>query len=108
MDKILNNPIYLLIHLVGNHYCQKKPSSKDTKLRFKYERDNPHDSNAIKVLAIRDDEETSIGYIDRRKNVYLKSLIKEKRVKYKMIIQKLEYDEIHYYIVFKFRNIENV
>jgi hypothetical protein len=108
MDKFLNNSKYLLIRLVGNQYCQKKPSSKDTKLRFKYEKDNEYDTNAIKVLTIRENEEIPLGYIERHKNIYLKSLIKKKNVKYKMIIQKLEYDEIHYYIVFKFKNIVNV
>ena len=103
MDKFLNNPQYLLIRLVGNKYCQKKPSSKDTKLKFKYERDNPHDPNAIKVFTIREDEIKPLGYIDKHRNIYVKELIKAKKIRYKMLIKKLEYDEIQYYIVFKFK-----
>ena len=108
MDKFLDNKQYLLIRLVGNQYCKKTPSSRDTRLKFKYEKDNPHDSNAIKVFSIRDDESKDLGYVEKNKNVYLKSLIKQKIVKYKMIIKKLEYDEIYYYMVFKFRHIANV
>ena len=108
MDKFLDNKQYLIIRLVGNQYCTKTPSSKDTKLRFKYEKDNLYDHNAIKVYSIRDGNSIDLGYIEKGKNVYLKSLIKQKSVKYKMIIKKLEYDEIYYYIVFKFRHIANV
>ena len=104
MDKYLDNSRYILIRLVGNQYCQKKPSSNDNKLRFKYERDNQFDSNAIKVLSIRNEEPKPLGYIDRHKNVYLKSLIKNKSVKYKMIIKKIEHNDVLYYIVFKFIN----
>ena len=103
MNQLINNPEYLLVKLVGNKYCEKRPSSKDTKLIFKYEKNNPHDSNAMKVFSKRDDQLNSLGYIERAKNVYLKSLMKNKSIKYKMIIQKKEYDEIEYFIVFKFK-----
>ena len=104
MNNFLNNPNYILVGLVGNKYCEKKPSSKDTKLRFKYERHNIHDANAIKVMSVRNNDISPIGYIDRCKNKYLKSLIKEKRVKYKTIVQKLYNGDISYYIIFKLIN----
>lgn len=103
MNQLINNPEYLLVKLVGNKYCDKKPSSKDTKLIFKYEKNNPHDPNAMKVYSKRDEQLLSLGYIERTKNIYLKSLMKNQSIKYKTIIQKKEYDEIEYYIVFKLK-----
>jgi hypothetical protein len=88
------------VPLVGNTYCRKNPSSKDTNIKLVFDRNNKFDKNAIKVLSIRDDIELEIGYIIKQKTIFLKKIIDE--IRFKVIIKKTKCSKIYYYLIFEY------
>jgi hypothetical protein len=101
MDKYLNSSEYCLFSLVGNKYCQKKPSGNDKKIKLIYEKNNPFDKNAIKIVSIRDDIYYHLGYIDKAQTHQLKIKVKNKEIKFKAFIRKMDNVQDYYYLLFK-------
>ena len=101
MDKYLNSDKYCLYTLVGNKYCQKKPSGNDKKIKLIYEKNNPFDKNAIKIVSIRDDISYHLGYIEKTQTLKLKTRVKNKEIKFKAFIKKTGEIDDYYYLLFK-------
>ena len=56
---------YEIVYLVGNQYCENKPSKLDNNIQFIPEKNNLYDPDAIKVVSIRDNKEYKLGYIGK-------------------------------------------
>ena len=83
---IINIDKYQVVYLVGNQYCKHKPCNKDINIRFVPENNNEHDSNAVKVISIRDGKEYKLGYIGK---LYTEKIRKDlNRIKIYKILKK--------------------
>ena len=53
ISDLLTNEKYLKIPLVGNLYCNKRPTNNDKNIVLMLDNKNPYDKRAIKVISIR-------------------------------------------------------
>ena len=98
IEEILNNSKYIKIPLVGNKFCKKKPSSKDTDIRILRDVKNPHDKNALKIFSLRDNKKHHLGYIIKDKIPYVSSMMS--KLKFHTIIKKISNETEYYYLIF--------
>ena len=98
IEDIINDNKYIKIPLVGNKFCNKKPSSKDTDIRILRDVKNVHDKNALKVFSLRDNTKYHLGYIIKDKIPYVSSMLS--KLKFHTIIKKISNELEYYYLVF--------
>jgi hypothetical protein len=87
---------YHIVYLVGNQYCDTKPSKEHTNIKFVSEEDNKYDKNAIKVISIRDGKEYKLGYIGKEYTNIIKNLMKRIKI-FRILKVKNENNELPYY-----------
>ena len=102
MEEILQNPSYIKIPLVGNKYCEKKPSSNDTIIALEDEPENPHDKNAIKVISIRKSKKIKLGYVIGDQTTFVKKY--RNNLEFVTIIVKKNDDKLYYILVYIMKN----
>lgn len=96
---IINNDGYIKVPLVGNKYCNKKPSKNDVNIQVIKDINNSNDKNALKVISVRKDIKYLLGYIIKDKIPYVNSLLD--KLKFITLIKKNNNKNIYYYLVFK-------
>lgn len=97
--EIVNIDDYEMVYLVGNQYCEHKPSKKDKDIRFIPEDNNMHDSNAVKVLSIRDNKEYKLGYIGKLYTEKIRENINKIKI-YKILKKNNGTENPYYHILY--------
>lgn len=98
MNTIFNSEDYIIVPLVGNKYCKKRPSNNDKIIALVPE-DNKHDKNAIKVISVRKGKQIKLGYIIKNKTIFIKNMLNS--LKFITFITKENKSEnkLYYYLV---------
>lgn len=98
MNKIFNSKDYIIVPLVGNKYCKKKPSNSDKIIALVPE-DNKYDKNAIKVISLRNGKQIKLGYIIKNRALFIKNMLNS--LKFITFLTKKDKSEnkLYYYLV---------
>jgi len=103
IQNILNRKDYLVVPLVGNKYCTRKPKKTDSNIKTIHDTNNKHDPDAYKVVSIEQNgSECMLGYIIKDYTSKIKMLYD--KLKFKNIITKQEDHQTFYYIIYKMKD----
>ena len=98
ISSVINNPNYIKLPLVGNKYCEKKPSSKDKDVIIVKDVTNQYDPNALKVISIRNSKEYHLGYVIKDKVSEIYKILD--RLRFVTIVQKsAPENSLYYYLI---------
>ena len=103
LDEITSNPDYIKIPLVGNKFCKKKPTKKDTNIQIIRDTHNEYDARALKVVSIREGLKHDLGFIIKEKIDYVNSIWND--MKFITIIKKIDNNNTYYYLIYRINNI---
>lgn len=104
LKQLLSTKKYKILYLVGNQYCERKPTMNDTNVILEFEKDNIYDPNAIRIVSIINNKKIKLGYISKDYTNQFKSIINKIKIEHILKVKNQDtHHNSYYHLLYKLK-----